>query len=285
MAIDPLITASAVGAGGGIFGNLLSNRMNRRESQRHRDHELNLWHMTNEYNSPKAQMDRLREAGLNPHLVHGNANQADQPHQTPDDPAPNPMDSIMPALSQISQIRATNMEIAKKEAEIENIQGQTANQDIVRRDYELREAMSHFDRYLQERRHRLDRERFGHDVSMSRYQRETQQAQAARDRARAELFLEQASSSRALTPAQVAKIRQDMRFSADLHQYNLQSNRARATIDQFHARDRMLELLEEDIMRRIDNTISQTERNEVRMLLPGLNVHRDWIPFFRRKFR
>lgn len=30
------------------------------------------WHMQNQYNSPKQQMQRLKEAGLNPHLVYGN---------------------------------------------------------------------------------------------------------------------------------------------------------------------------------------------------------------------
>jgi len=32
-----------------------------------------MWRMQNEYNSPEAQMRRLKKAGLNPHLVYGNA--------------------------------------------------------------------------------------------------------------------------------------------------------------------------------------------------------------------
>ncbi|QCS36289.1 minor capsid protein [Capybara microvirus Cap1_SP_217] len=32
---------------------------------------LEMWNLQNEYNSPKAQMERLREAGLNPNLVYG----------------------------------------------------------------------------------------------------------------------------------------------------------------------------------------------------------------------
>lgn len=32
---------------------------------------LESWNMTNEYNSPTAQMDRLKQAGLNPNLVYG----------------------------------------------------------------------------------------------------------------------------------------------------------------------------------------------------------------------
>lgn len=35
---------------------------------------LSDWNMQNEYNSPKAQMERLKAAGLNPNLVYGNGN-------------------------------------------------------------------------------------------------------------------------------------------------------------------------------------------------------------------
>lgn len=34
------------------------------------------WHRENEYNSPQAQMQRYREAGLNPHLIYGQQNTA-----------------------------------------------------------------------------------------------------------------------------------------------------------------------------------------------------------------
>lgn len=36
--------------------------------------QLQMWNLQNEYNSPAAQMQRLREAGLNPALVYGNGN-------------------------------------------------------------------------------------------------------------------------------------------------------------------------------------------------------------------
>lgn len=35
---------------------------------------LEQWNRENEYNAPKAQMERLRDAGLNPNLVYGNGN-------------------------------------------------------------------------------------------------------------------------------------------------------------------------------------------------------------------
>lgn len=36
------------------------------------DKALEMWNMNNEYNSPSSQMQRLKEAGLNPNLVYGN---------------------------------------------------------------------------------------------------------------------------------------------------------------------------------------------------------------------
>lgn len=35
------------------------------------EYALKLWHMQNSYNSPQEQMARLKEAGLNPHLMYG----------------------------------------------------------------------------------------------------------------------------------------------------------------------------------------------------------------------
>lgn len=52
------------------------NRINDLNYQR----QLEFWNMTNAYNSPKAQMQRYREAGINPHLVAGgNAGLASSP--------------------------------------------------------------------------------------------------------------------------------------------------------------------------------------------------------------
>lgn len=85
----PLIAAGASLAGQGI--NALSqgsmNRKTRAFSEkmynRQRQDSLSDWAMQNEYNSPQAQMERLRNADLNPNMVYGNgsvvANSQSQP--------------------------------------------------------------------------------------------------------------------------------------------------------------------------------------------------------------
>jgi len=53
-----------------------ANRANRRHAEKMFQWEVNAnrenWRMQNEYNSPAQQMQRLKEAGLNPNLVYGN---------------------------------------------------------------------------------------------------------------------------------------------------------------------------------------------------------------------
>ncbi len=66
----PLI-GSGVTAIGNALGNFFGNKSRRRESQRSRAHDINMWDKTNAYNHPSAQMERLRAAGLNPNLVYG----------------------------------------------------------------------------------------------------------------------------------------------------------------------------------------------------------------------
>jgi len=66
----PLITAGA-GLLGNAFGTLFGNRSRKRENERARAHDINMWDMTNAYNDPSQQMKRLQAAGLNPNLVYG----------------------------------------------------------------------------------------------------------------------------------------------------------------------------------------------------------------------
>lgn len=80
--VVPLIAAGAQLASQGI--NALSqgnmNRKNRNFSRemygRQRADSLADWNMQNEYNSPRAMMQRYQEAGLNPHLIYGQSNEA-----------------------------------------------------------------------------------------------------------------------------------------------------------------------------------------------------------------
>lgn len=123
--MDPISIGLGVAGLATSAGNSLlqaqSNKKNREWSEhmyeRQKADQLAAWGMQNEYNSPTAQMKRLQEAGLNPHLVYGSgaANQA-APIKVGDAPAyknqPVQMD-LSPAQSVLGQYYDTKMKTAQ----------------------------------------------------------------------------------------------------------------------------------------------------------------------------
>lgn len=105
--MEPVTTAALIGAGSQVIGQganaFAQGKMNKKTrqwnekmyAQQQKDNLAN-WDRQNSYNSPQAQMARLQQAGLNPHLVYGqgavaNSTSApDTPHAMPYKPeAPN----------------------------------------------------------------------------------------------------------------------------------------------------------------------------------------------------
>lgn len=64
--------ASLAGAGLSAYGSAQANKKGVALAREMRQSDIDMWHKTNAYNSPIQQMQRLREAGLNPNLVYGN---------------------------------------------------------------------------------------------------------------------------------------------------------------------------------------------------------------------
>lgn len=98
MPLAPLVPA-LIGAGTSLVNAGLTGTTNRASRKfaekmyaRQRKDNLADWEMQNSYNSPAAQMARFRDAGLNPHLIYGQANEgatlhsADKPSWTPQAP-------------------------------------------------------------------------------------------------------------------------------------------------------------------------------------------------------
>lgn len=133
-----------IGALAGLGINILSNaatnainygfnQANNRNQQRYNDQVYNRqrqdaladWTMQNEYNSPRAQMQRYQEAGLNPNLIYGQSNTA-QPIRSTDaksyTPQPFRADTsgISNALAQYqdTRMKSAQMDLLSKQQSI-----------------------------------------------------------------------------------------------------------------------------------------------------------------------
>jgi hypothetical protein len=132
----PLITAGA-----SLLGNLFNigsqNRTNQRQQSvneqmynRQRADALADWNMQNAYNSPSQQMQRFKEAGLNPNLIYGQMTNSPVVRSTdqkaPDFVAPK-IDTNIPGnpLSQYYDIQSRQLGLKQQEAAI-----LLANEDI-----------------------------------------------------------------------------------------------------------------------------------------------------------
>ena len=89
--------------------------------------DLEMWNLANKYNSPEMQMERYKEAGLNPNLIYGSGASAGQTATSlPKYNAPTLQYNYQPTQDipgMISQFQ----NVAFKQAQIDNVKSQTEN--------------------------------------------------------------------------------------------------------------------------------------------------------------
>lgn len=105
------IGGAAIGAAANLWAVNETNEANERLQHQQNQHNLEMWRLNNEYNSPVQQMERLKRAGLNPDMMYsqgqGNAvGNSSSPAQT-QSPFPHMPQSFDPKLSaEISNLMA-----------------------------------------------------------------------------------------------------------------------------------------------------------------------------------
>jgi len=145
----PLFAGAAIGAAGSVLGsginawqtgrmNEKSMKFSREMYQRQYDDNLRFWQMQNEYNTPAAQMQRFREAGLNPALIYGQTNTAgpltSPDVQKPQFETPRWGDMVPNVLATLDA--TTNLEL--KQAQIDNVKAQN---DVIKADAILKGSL------------------------------------------------------------------------------------------------------------------------------------------------
>lgn len=106
------------GAALDALSNASTNKANMKLAQYQWEKNVEMWNMQNQYNSPFAQMQRLKDAGLNPNMVYGNGSAANVSKDAPSYEAPrlqaytgfsNTANNVVNSVLTSSQLK--NMEI------------------------------------------------------------------------------------------------------------------------------------------------------------------------------
>nr|WAE43354.1 MAG: DNA pilot protein [Microviridae sp.] len=122
-------SGGAMSAINGAFNSGMTNAANMKMAKYQYSQEMDMWNKANAYNSPSAQMDRLKAAGLNPNLIYGNGSAAtgQTANQLPRYQAPTMRADVMPEGNSQQNSMNTYQDYKIKDAQIDNLKAQNDN--------------------------------------------------------------------------------------------------------------------------------------------------------------
>lgn len=137
---------SLLGLLGSVGASIISNKGAKRRQQQADAQNIKFWQMQNAYNTPKQQMQRLKDAGLNPALIYGtSANTGVAGSVAPSRPAPynikDPVPSTLQSAMLTSQIRLQDSQSKKNNAEASRILGITPSEVAIATEQQAQEAL------------------------------------------------------------------------------------------------------------------------------------------------
>lgn len=164
----PILGAAAISAGGSLLSSVANSIFNHGEAKKNREFQremydkqvqdnIKFWNLQNEYNLPSAQLQRLKDAGLNPLLMYGEGgvqNVATGQIQSGTAPhgaqASHNLDLNIPNLALLqAQIANIEANTEKTEKESENVEANTSftklAEDFNRQSFDVRLAIQHGD--------------------------------------------------------------------------------------------------------------------------------------------
>lgn len=135
--------AGLLSAGASVANTLITNNFNKKEAEKQREWNeemmdkqnewsLNMWNKTNEYNTPEAQVQRLRDAGLNP-LYYGldgssaNGLESAQPLGYERASMSGMDNPVAAGLGAYTQMKSLQKDIELKNAQIDKLGAETEN--------------------------------------------------------------------------------------------------------------------------------------------------------------
>lgn len=137
-AVTGTLIGQGLSIGADLANNLLFRKRQLQDYERMKKDNREFWDIQNKYNSPEEQMNRLRQAGLNPNLVYGkgadNTAGAIMTSKMPEG-----SDRIVPRLDPMAygQIRAMGQQLKMQQVQTDNVLADTANKEI---EHDLKQA-------------------------------------------------------------------------------------------------------------------------------------------------
>lgn len=210
-----ILGAAAIGAGATLLGTAGSAVATGKLNKKTRKWNEKMWHAQNAYNLPEAQMERFKQAGLNPNLIYGqgsSGNAAQPPSWSPSAPD---LSGIGGAVGKFFQtklqqgqlerqrtenaILATDLESKKLDLDVKNklthvmVPDSATSVGLTGRNMLFEGALSG----LQEKRYRADRQRIGNVIDQKTMQANVSQAtsQALNEAARTGLINAQTANT------------------------------------------------------------------------------------------
>lgn len=114
----PAIIGAGLSAASNIGGTILHNKAQQKLYDKQYQDNISFWNMQNEYNTPAAQMQRFKDAGLNPKLIYGQGNSGNAGSiKSPDKPQ---LD-----YTGVTQSFGNIMNVAAQKAQIDLVKEQT----------------------------------------------------------------------------------------------------------------------------------------------------------------
>lgn len=136
LSLGALAAVAGLQGASSLLTSAQQNKYQKQADQRANNFNLAMWNMQNDYNSPVNQMQRYKEAGLNPFLIYsqGNPGNASSPPSAQVTPKQAARIDLMQMVSSALQMQAYAKDIELKDAQIRNVESKTETDGAKRAD-------------------------------------------------------------------------------------------------------------------------------------------------------
>ncbi len=124
MALDPIIGGGLISGAGNLLSTIIGNKARKKESELAYQRSIKDRDNQREYESPEQQMKRLKEGGLNPHLIYGQGTDASggsgqQPEYNPASVNDPKVSGIPDAIYKSKQIENVQTNLGRQQAQFD----------------------------------------------------------------------------------------------------------------------------------------------------------------------